>query len=166
VFLPITSYTEVHAEQASFCEAGSLPEDVIQPVALPQPVVDSVMKSREAKQAIAGATQRNVRLDPAKLLRGTHVRLSATPTHFYIVEGQGELSGGDNAWFWIVRESGQTASVVLFTGANCLRIAKTTSFGYRDIIADWSSAAESTSNTYSSDGTLYKLRRSRRRPTT
>jgi hypothetical protein len=148
---------QAHKEQTSFCEAGS--ETELIPTPMPQTVITAVMNSDEGKQAKADVAARHIELDPVKLLKGTTVHLSNSSSRFFIVVGDSPLSGADNTWFWIVQESGQNATVLLWAGANCLRIKSTRTLGFRDVVAEWSSASEMRTEIYKFDGKSYRLHR-------
>jgi hypothetical protein len=149
-------------EQTSFCEAGAPDELLLVPTPIPQTVITAVMNSNEGKQAKADAVAKHTELNPVKLLKGTTVHLSNSPSRFFIVMGaEMPLSGVDNTWFWIVQESGQNDTVLLWAGANCLHIKSTRTHGFRDLVAKWSSAAASRTETYKFDGKSYRLHRTR-----
>jgi hypothetical protein len=117
----------------------------------------------ELQRSKTGYTRRQHKtheVDPAKLLKGTTVHLSNSPSRFFVVMGSElPLSGVDNTWFWIVQETGQNATVLLWAGANCLHIESTKTHGYRDVLVRWSVAAGTKTDIYKFDGTSYKLRR-------
>ncbi len=143
-------------EQTSFCAD----EGVLLATPPPQTVVTAIMNSREARQATLDASTKPTEVDLAKLLKGTTVHLSNSPSRFFVVMGSElPLSGVDNTWFWIVQETGQNATVLLWAGANCLHIESTKTHGYRDVLVRWSVAAGTKTDIYKFDGTSYKLRR-------
>jgi hypothetical protein len=151
-------------EQTSFCEEGSPADVKLNGLPLPPPVVAAVINSREGKQATASALASGTQLDPAKLLTGVRAHLSDSKARFFLVSGgDTPLSGGDNTWFWIVRESDHKASSILWAGANCLEIKRTKTHGLSDIVAHWSSAAVTTRKVYKFDGKSYRLAQSRSR---
>ena len=120
------------------------------------------MNSNEGRQAKADAAPKQTELDPVKLLTGTTVHLSNSPSRFFIVMGGvPPLSGVDNTWFWIVQESGQNATVLLWAGANCLHIKSTKTLGFKDVVVEWSSAAGTKTDIYKFDGKSYRLHSTR-----
>ena len=139
---------------------GAPDELLLVPTPMLQTVITAVMNSNEGRQAEADAAAKHSELDPVKLLTGTTVHLSNSPSRFFIVMGGvPPLSGVDNTWFWIVQESGQNATVLLWAGANCLHIKSTRTLGFRDVVAEWSSAAASKTEIYKFDGKSYRLQR-------
>ena len=74
------------------------------------------------------------------------------------------MSGADNTWFWIVRQDGQRASILLFAGANCLDLDSRKTLGYRDVVMTWASRAEIITVRYAYNGKEYKLLRTSSRP--
>ncbi len=157
------SNTQPSREQTEFCDDGA-PDDITIPSRpLPESVINAVMNSRVGKQAETDARSNQTELDPAKLLTGTTIRLSTGRSRFFLVKGTADLSGADNTWFWIVRESGGKAISLGWFGANCLQIRSTTTLGLRDVVSLWSSASATRTNTYEFNGRSYRLVRSRLR---
>ena len=155
------SKTQSLQAQTEFCEEGS-PDDIRMPSeALPQSVINAVMNSSEGRQAEANALSDQSKLEPAVLLTGTAVRLATGRSRFFLVTGTYPLSGADNTWFWIVRESQSKTISLSWFGANCLQIRPTTTMGLKDIVTLWSSASTTRTNTYKFDGKSYRLVRSR-----
>jgi hypothetical protein len=117
------------------------------------------MNSEQAREAIADSKTKGMKLDPEKVLQGRTVRLSGDGVATFLLMGSYPLAGADNTWFWIVRRSGQAASVVLWVAGNCVNIKRTSSLGYRDIEANWFSAGTTISETFRYDGKTYRLAR-------
>ena len=151
--------------QTAFCEEGAPDDMLLKPVSTPRYVLNAVMNSKEARQVRAEAREKGSELNPEELLRGTIIKLSNDQAKTYLVMGADPLSGADNTWFWIVRTSGRQASVLLWVGASCVNIKQTSTNGYRDVVADWSSAAEMLTQVYRYNGKVYRLssRKSRAR---
>ena len=153
----------VAQQQTSFCEDRG-PEDLTRkPVPLPSAIVTTLMNTTEGKEAS------KVRIDgkipnPSTLFKGTRVRLADSGGLFFVVMGSFPMTGADNTWLWVVRQSGNRATVLLFTGANCLEISPKTTLGYRDIETTWSSASTTRTETYTYTGKSYKLQHARSRP--
>jgi hypothetical protein len=120
------------------------------------------MNSRQVREALANAKEKPVDLDLTKLLKGTPIQLSNSHSRYFILKSETEpLAGVDNTWFWIVRQSGDRATTLLWMGANCVEILHTRTQGYRDVAAHWSSAAAESTKIYKFDGRTYRLRHSR-----
>ena len=151
--------------QSSFCEEGAPDDLLLKPISIPRYLLNAVMNSEEARQSRAEAREKGTKLNPEELLRGTIIKLSNDQAKTYLVMGTDPLSGADNTWFWIVRTSGRQASVLLWVGANCVNIKQKSNYGYRDVEADWSSAAETITEVYRYNGKAYRLasRKSRSR---
>ncbi len=144
-------------EQTTFCEGGVPDGSGLKPAPIPKEVIDAVMRSEGGKEARAFPS--GTALNPEKLLRGTPLQLSNDGTTAFLLMGSIPLSGVDNTWFWIVRESGYKASVLLWVGANCVKMMPTNTNGYRDVVSVWSSAADTLTETYKYDGKIYRLAR-------
>jgi hypothetical protein len=152
------------AEQTSFCEDGA--DDLeLKPVALPRLVLATVMNTKEGRDAQRELSQsEGTERDPTRLLKGKEIRLSDSGNRFFLVMGTYPMSGADNTWFWIVRQNGHKASILLFTGGNCLDLSAKTTLGYRNVITTWSSPSETETTTYVYDGKGYKVLRKRSHP--
>jgi hypothetical protein len=141
-------------EQTTFCEDGAL-----SPSPLSSAVVKALMDTSEGKDARQNAEEQGQVLDPFKLFNGSRIHLSDSRDTFFLVTGQYPTSGADNTWFWVVRLSGEKAVVLLHTGANCLALGRGRTFGYRDIVAAWSSASQTLREVFKYDARVYKSRR-------
>jgi hypothetical protein len=130
-------------------------------VALPNPVVQAIMATESGREASAFAEQSGTRLATSRLFRGWKVNISASKDNFYIVIGSYPMSGADNDWFWVVRQSKGKATVLLWAGANCLDVMKGVTRGFKNIEAAWSSPSSTRINRYVFDGRRYKLQSSR-----
>jgi hypothetical protein len=148
-------------KQTTFCEDGA-PDDVaFKAESLPKAVIDAVMNSDEGKQARADADQSGKELNPEKVLRATKFPLSSDSATVFLVMGSYPLSAADASWFWIVREDGAKASVLLWMAGNCVELKPSRTHGYRDIEVLWASAGSKRTETYRYDGKAYQLARSR-----
>ena len=153
-------------EQTSFCEEGAPDDLALKLVPLPKVVLTSVMNTKEGREAREDARKKGRELDPEKILMGAKVHLTDSPEVFFFVMGSYPMSGADNTWFWIVRQSGKSATILLWAGGNCLDVESTRTLGYRDIVTTWSSASTTETNTYRYNGKSYKLRRRKSGPAT
>ena len=151
------SRSKTAREQASFCEEGGPDDLVLKPLPLPSVIRATVMNTKEGKEAREIASRNGDELDPEKLLKGTKVHLTDSHELFFVVMGQSPMSGADNTWFWVVRTSGKSATILLFAGGNCLDINGTKTLGYRDIVTTWSSASITRTEIYKYGGESYKL---------
>jgi hypothetical protein len=147
-------------DQTSFCE-DALDNTARKPVHLPAVIVTAIMNTKEGKNALEFSRAENTELVPERLLTGTTVKLTDSRELIFVVVGSSPLSGTDNTWFWVVRQSDKHAGVLLFVGANCLNISRTRTLGYRDIVSTWASAGVAVTLTFSYVGKSYKLRRRR-----
>ena len=128
------------------------------------PVLDALLKTPEAQEN----SDRLQRLDREKL-RGLflvvkiHLRNSVETDE--VVLGKFPMTGADCDWFWIVRDMGDHAKVLLFDNAYGVYLLRSRTNGYREIASYWSSAAGySITRLYRYDGTSYKLAYEHTRP--
>jgi len=161
--IPRECKAQLQKVQTSFCETGSSDEqEQMKPIPLPKEVLTAVTNSREVREALANAKKVPSDLDLAKMLIGVSIQLSNNRSRYFILKSETDpITGGDNTWFWIVRQSGDQAKTLLWMGANCIEILPARTHGYRDIVAHWSSAAVTKTEIYKFDGRTYKLRHSR-----
>jgi len=124
------------------------------------------MNTKEAKDVQRWAKNDKKSLDMASLFRGVEVRLGAAPDDTFLVIGKSPMSGADNTWFWLVRKSGEKATILLWAGVNCLYIGKESNAGLNDIQTTWASASETITDSYSFDGIRYKMTKTKRQPVT
>lgn len=151
--------TDAAPEQRSFCDDG--PDDLsIKPVDLPSSVLTVVMNTEQGRDAKKWATH----VHPIEMLKGTQIHPSDSGGSFFLVVGSGAMSGADNTWFWIVRQNGQKASMLLFAGGNCLDLGTKKTLGYRNVVTTWSSPSETVTTTYAYNGKEYKMLRKRSHP--
>ena len=154
-------------EQTTFCDDSS-PDRALKPVALPPVVLTRVMNTTEGREARALAKSKGADTDPAKILKGQRVQLSASGGPFFVVMGSHSITGSDHAWFWLVRHDhtndSEKARIVLFAGGTCLGLDANKTHAYRDIIMTWSSPSETITNTYVFNGREYKIRKTSSHP--
>jgi hypothetical protein len=144
----------VKNQTTTYCEDDGPGTFQLDADSLPKAVVDSVMNASESKQMLAGEAGAEVR---GKLLHARRIRLLADGATVFLVIGSPPLSAADGSWFWIVREDGAKASVLLWTAGNCVEVKSSTTRGYRDIGVSWVSAGSERTEIYHYDGKAYKL---------
>jgi hypothetical protein len=158
------SKSKARTEQSTFCEEGASENDVLRPTPLPPIVLETIMNTAEGKEAHELLSGEGKELDPETVLKGTNVHLTDSHLHFFLVMGLPPMSGADNTWFWIVRLSENKATILLFTGAICIDIGRTSTSGYRDVVTTWSSPSTTVTETYKYNGSSYKSWRRKSRP--
>jgi len=139
------------AEQTSFSESAP----VQHPAALSPGVLRVLFETDQARQVLNFASDA-AQDDPARLFRAAEVHLTGSDEVDLVVVGVPPMSGADANWFWVIRATRGGPRVVLFTSANSLDLAGSTTNGYRDIVATWSSATETQETTFHFDGKSYK----------
>lgn len=139
------------SEQMSFSEDAP----VQHPVALSPEVLKALFETEEARQVLNFASDA-AQDDPARLFRATEVHLGRPGEVDLVVVGVPPMSGADAGWFWVVRSTRSGPKVVLYTGANSLKLTKGRTNGYRDIVTAWSSGGETQETTFHFDGKNYK----------
>lgn len=126
-------------------------------------VLDAVLESPAALE-MTGEIQNFSHEELRALFRVVEVHLADPEEIDAVVLGKPPMSGVDNDWFWIVRERGGRADVLLWAGGNGLSVLKRRTRGYKDISTTWSSAAGYSIETrYRYDGTVYKKVNERKR---
>jgi hypothetical protein len=151
----LTSTAQTPKEQTTFC-AEDWPQDKqLKPATLPGTVLEALTNTKDVRE-LQGATLDGRRIEIASLFKGAKVDLSSAHVKTFLVMGGFLMSGADNTWFWIVKDSGQKATILLKAGANCLNIRKGSSSGLRDIETVWSSPSYTITEIYAFDGTAYK----------
>jgi hypothetical protein len=135
-----------------------IPENAMR---LPTSVIRAVMSSAEA--AFARNYLREQGKDPYRSapLQGVRIHLSDSGGHAYLVSGTTPMTGADNRWYWLVQESEQKATVLLFVATGCVHIGSETSHGYRNVQTTWEVPGRKVVREYRFDGQTYKLRRER-----
>lgn len=151
-------------EQKSFCD-NDAPYDLrLKAAPLPHSVLSALMTTKEAKDVRRGTKNDEKPLEMASLFRGAKVNLGADPDDTFVVIGEFPMSGADNTWFWVVRRSGEKATILLWAAANCLDIHEKSNGGLRDVETTWSSASEARIERYVFDGIHYRLTERKSRP--
>ena len=145
----------VKNQTTTYCEDDGPGTFQLDANSLPKAVVGSVMNASESKQMLVGETGAEV--SPEKLLHARRIHLSADGAAVFLVIGSPPLSAADGSWFWLVRQDGVKASVLLWTAGNCVELKNSTTRGYRDIEASWASAGSEQTSVYHYDGKAYKL---------
>lgn len=156
---PLTAQQQPSRVLATFCDDDAPADLRLRPVVLPKAVLTALLNTKEAREARKSAENDGQPVNLAKLFRGAKVDLADSPDSFFLVIGKSPMSGADNTWFWIVRQSGEQASVLLWEGANCLNVEQTRTLGFKNISSDWSSAATTATATFVYDGNRYRLKK-------
>jgi hypothetical protein len=120
-------------------------------------VLDALLKTHEAKEnwdRLKTLDRERLR----KLFLVSKVHLAESGETDEVVLGSDPMSGADCYWFWIVRDKGERARVLLFTNNYGIDLLNTRTNGYREIRGVWSSAAGySITRLYRYDGSRYRL---------
>jgi hypothetical protein len=147
VLLPIATLAQ-GKEQTSFCDGGSL--EGFHSTALPKDVVKALMNTEEGEAALESAEREDGKeLDTSKWFLWAKPHLADSRDVFYLVMSVSPMmSGADNTWFWIVRQSGKKATILLWAGGNCVGISRSRTSGYRDVRTTWSSPNETITKIY------------------
>jgi hypothetical protein len=148
-------------DQSTYCEDGAPDEFAFKGGSVPKAVVSAVLETSEGKQARADAGERGEELTPEKVLRAARLHVSSDNAAMFLVMGSYPLAGADASWFWIVRDDGTKASVLLWMAGNCVELKESSTRGYRDIGVVCASAGSSRTESYHYDGKVYKLAHSR-----
>ena len=120
-------------------------------------VLDALLKTPEARES-ADELQKLRREEQRNLFRVVEVHLAKQDEVHWIVSGSGPMSGADNDWFWVVREKGNQAEVLLFANGLVLSTLKSRTNDYKDIETSWSGASGPVITLlYQYDGKQYKL---------
>jgi hypothetical protein len=120
-------------------------------------VLDALLKTQEAKEN-SDLLQKLDRDGLRKLFLVVQVHLAKSDETDEVVLGYDPMSGADCYWFWIVRDKGGHAQVLLFTNEYGIDLLNTRTNGYREIRGVWSSAAGYTiTRVYQYNGNRYKL---------
>ncbi len=139
--------------QDTFCGA-QLDASLTAP--LPRPVIGAVMMSEEGREARAATEAKGQKLNPAAL-KGAKIQLGAAADAFYLVAGPPSISGLDNTWFWVVRQWGNKAEVLLWASGRCLQLSNKRTLGFRDIEVTLISTKKNVTEIYRYNGTEYKV---------
>jgi hypothetical protein len=120
-------------------------------------VLDALLKTPEADE-MREQLEKLDREDLRSLFGVVKVHLRDLNETDEVVIGKDPMSGADNDWFWIVRDMGDHAQVLLFASGNGIDLLKTRTNGYKDIESYWGSAAgDAIYHLYRYDGMVYKL---------
>lgn len=153
--LPQCLAQNVKRPTATYCEDDGPGTFQLDANSLPKAVVGSVMNASESKQVLAG--EAGAEASPETLLHARRIRLSADGATMFLIIGSPPLSAADGSWFWIVRQDGAQASVLLWTAGNCVELKSSTTRGYHDIGVLSASAGSERTSVYRYDGKAYQL---------
>jgi len=154
VGLPQSLAQSAKFKAVTYCEfePGTFP---LHAHSLPKAVVRSVMQAPESRYAVKGEKPADV--NPEKLLLGRKIHLSNDGTNEFLIIGSGPLSAADGSWFWIVRQHGAKASILIYDAGNCVELESSQTKGHRDVVFYWASAGTEVVDTFQYDGKTYKL---------
>lgn len=120
-------------------------------------VLDALLKTHEAKEnwdRLKSLDRDRLR----KIFLVVRVHLTDFNEKDEVVLGSDPLSGADCYWFWIVRDKGDHAQVLLFTNDYGIDLLRTKTNGCREIKGVWNSAAGYLiTRLYRYDGSRYRL---------
>jgi hypothetical protein len=120
-------------------------------------VLDTLLSTPEAKEESERLGQLN-REEKRKLFSAVKVYLAGRNEVDEVVIGNSPMSGADNDWFWIVREEGKSARVLLWANGLSLSLSRHRTNGYRDIETAWAAASGFEIDCfYRYDGKQYRL---------
>jgi hypothetical protein len=96
--------------------------------------------------------------NPSELFQAKPICLTRTSSDDLVVKGDFPMTGADNDWFWIVLHAHNRPKAVLWVAGNGVYVTHKVTRGYRDLFANWSSAAGYTLTwKYRFDGEKYVL---------
>lgn len=147
---------------SEFCEDGGPATYPLDANSLPKAVVDAVINAPYSKEVLEGEKPSDV--NPEKLTHAARIHLSSDGAIEFMILGSPPLSGADNSWFWIVRENGNKATLLLEAGGNCVELEATRTRGYRDVMSYWAGGSTELIDTYHYDGKVYKLVHEKSKP--
>jgi hypothetical protein len=152
--VPLIGEQEAHSapEQSIFSEG----EPLRRPVALSARVLQILLATPEAKEGLLFASD-SQKKNPAGLFQATEVHLDGPGEIDLLIMGIPPMSGADNCWFWLVRPSGDTPKVLLFTGEYSVELMNSKTNGYRDVRSVWSSPNETDTTIYHFGGRQYAV---------
>lgn len=162
VALPQSLAQTAKFKAVTYCEDGGPETYPLDANSLPKAVVDAVMNAPESKEMLEGEKPADV--TPEKLLHAAKIHLSSDAATAFMILSDPPLSGADNSWFWIVREDGTKASVLLEAGGNCVELESSKTHGYRDVVSYWAGGGTELIDTYQYDGKDYKLVHKKSKP--
>lgn len=153
--LPQSPAQIAKSKAVTYCEDGGPATYPLDANFLPKAVVDSVMNAPDSKEMLEGEKPSDV--TPEKLLHAAKIHLSSDGVTEFMILSSPPLSGADNSWFWIVRQHGTNASILLEAGGNCVELEAARTRGYRDLMSYWAGGGTEVIDTYQYDGKVYKL---------
>lgn len=119
-------------------------------------VLDALLKTQEAKEhwdQLKSLDRERLR----KIFLVVRVHLTNFDEKDEVVLGSDPLSGADCDWFWVVRDMGGRANVLLFVNGLELRLSRRSANGYREIVSHWGTAAVSGTQVFSYRNGRYRL---------
>ncbi len=121
---------------------------------IPADALKAVLESKVAKEALLDEPPVQ---DPGKLFGGSQFKLGHAGQIALLICGTGQMTGADNAWYWIVATPYTHPRVVLFEGTDALWLLPQSHYGYHDIESGWAVAAQSHEKTFRFNGSKHIL---------
>jgi hypothetical protein len=113
------------------CFSGTVP--------ITRDVIEAIFQTEEGRLGAASLTAEQ-RQHPESLFKAHVLHLGPGSEQDFIVMGSGPMSGADNDWFWIVRQTVSGPRAILWVGALGVSILRRSTHGLRDIESGWCSA--------------------------
>jgi hypothetical protein len=117
-------------------------------------VLDALLKTPEAKENW-NRLQKLTREELQQLFIVIRVHLKDSDETDEVVLGKDPMSGADCDWFWIVRDKGDQAQVLLFENTYGVYLLKSRTNGYRDIRSVGVAGGMTYTNIFHYDGQRY-----------
>jgi len=157
VLLVVIFCRAISAQTDSLCphEKDSFGEECFSgTVPISREVIAAIFQTEEGKLGVSSLTAEQQQ-HPESLFKAHVLHLGSGSEQYLIVMGSGPMSGADNDWFWIVRQTPAGARAVLWIGALGVTILRRSTHGLRDIESGWCSAAFCETKRYRFNGKIY-----------
>lgn len=118
------------------------------------PVLDALLKTPEARLNWDRLQKLN-RVELRKLFLVVRVHLKDAGETDEVVLGKGPMSGADCDWFWVVRDLGGHAEILLFENAYGVYLLESRTNGYRDVRSVAFAGSTAYTNFFHYDGQRY-----------
>ena len=99
-------------------------------------VLDALLKTPQAKEK-AESLQKPGREGQRAEFSAVSVHLAGADEKGWVVRGSLLMSGDYNDWYWLVREHGTEAEILLFANGYQLNLKRSKSHGYRNVVCVW-----------------------------
>ena len=123
-------------------------------VKIPHDVLRSMRQEIERKYMCGIDKSTNI----SSWFSASRVDLGARETALILASDQGCLNGADNDWFWIFLKRQKRFRLALTGGTLSLDVARSKSFGLRNIETNVATANTNYTNIYKFNGSAYKAR--------